>query len=106
MLLFVALGGRHDFLEDEEDRKAIRRRSTPGSFSKIPKEAEEEGKKTAEPSDTQEAPTDEQSADESPAIKDQEPPALSAPSNEHLAPSDTPKEPGTCSSLLPPVHSV
>ena len=116
--LFVALGGRHDFLEDEEDRKATRRRSTPGSFSKVPKETEEEGKKTAAPSGTNQTPIDEKPADEPLAPNDQqqvasdapsepcgEQPALSAPSNEHLAPSDTPKEPaspGTCSSLLPP----
>ena len=36
----AAVGGRHDFLEDEEDFKATRRRSTPGSLSRSPEETE------------------------------------------------------------------
>ena len=51
--ILLAVGGRHDFLEDVEDFKTTRRRSMPGSFSKeILKETEEKGKETVVPSVT------------------------------------------------------
>ena len=48
----AAVGGRHDFLDDEEDFKATRRRSTPGSLSRSPEETEETDKRPSVSSGT------------------------------------------------------
>ena len=85
----VALGGRHDFLEDEEDLKATRRRSTPGSPSKSPEETEENEKRTSvssgthpvisethpEPEDTQPVLSDTQEVSEPSEDKAEEEPS-------------------------------
>ena len=85
--ILLAVGGRHDFLEDVEDFKTTRRRSMPGSFSKeILKETEEKGKETVVPSVTLPESFEEQPKDEpSGAITTLSADKPSAPSE---APSD------------------
>lgn len=53
---FVAVGGRHDFLEDEEDRRLNQRKSTPVSVTDLLEGKQEKGKDNFAPSDTQDKP--------------------------------------------------
>ena len=53
---FVAVGGRHDFLEDEEDRRLNQRKSTPVSVTDLLEDKQEKGKDNFAPSDAQDKP--------------------------------------------------
>ena len=97
--ILLAVGGRHDFLEDVEDFKTTRRRSMPGSFSKeILKETEEKGKETVVPSVTlpesfEGQPKDEPSGAITTLSSDKPSTPSEAPSDALTAPADAPVAP-------------
>ena len=97
--ILLAVGGRHDFLEDVEDFKTTRRRSMPGSFSKeILKETEEKGKETVVPSVTlpesfEGQPKDEPSGAITTLSADKPSTPSEAPSDALTAPADAPVAP-------------
>lgn len=97
--ILLAVGGRHEFLEDVEDFKTTRRRSMPGSFSKeILKETEEKGKETVVPNVTvpesfEEQPKDEPSGAITTLSADKPSTPSEAPSDALTAPSDAPVSP-------------
>ncbi|XP_029197113.2 LOW QUALITY PROTEIN: uncharacterized protein LOC114962291 [Acropora millepora] len=70
----LAVGGRHDFLEDEEDRRLNQRKSTPVSVTDLLEEKQEKGTEE-QPSDAPSNPSDNT--------------VTIAPSDEHPAPNDT-----------------
>lgn len=114
---FVAVGSRHDFLEDEEDRKLNPRKSTPVAVTDLLEETQEKGKENAAPSEVQDKPEQISPTNDTPSELSNEQkvpndaPLLSfgteeqpsdapskrsdetiAPSDEHSAPNDTPED--------------
>lgn len=77
---FVAVGGRHDFLEDEEDRRLNQRKSTPVSVTDLLEQKQEKGKDNFAPSDAQDKPKQTSPTNGTP----------SELSNEQKVPNDSP----------------